>query len=80
MLGFLYVFHIRIDELTNKLWFLAITVLHSPLGQAGYRLRKGKGKDGEINCERCRERGKEGEGGREGRDIERGAWQEARGA
>ena len=38
LLGFLYVFHIPIDELPNKLRFLAITVLHTPLGQAGYLL------------------------------------------
>ena len=34
LLGFLYVFHIPIAELTNKLKFLATTVLHPP-GQAG---------------------------------------------
>ena len=38
MLGFLYVFLIPIDELTKKLRFLAIAVLHTPLGQAGYPL------------------------------------------
>ena len=32
MLGFLYVFHIPIDELIKKLRFLAITVLH-PCGR-----------------------------------------------
>ena len=36
MLGVLYVCHIPVDDLTKKLWLLAITVLHSPLGQAGY--------------------------------------------
>ena len=40
MLGFLYVFHIPIDELTKKLRFLAITVLRLPLGQAGYHLAR----------------------------------------
>ena len=36
--GFLYVFLIPIDELTKKLRFLAIAVLHPPLGQASYPL------------------------------------------
>ena len=38
MLGFLSVFHIPIDELENKLGFLAIAVLHSPLGQLAITL------------------------------------------
>ena len=38
MLGFLYVFFIPIDELTKKLRFLVIAVLHPPLGQACYPL------------------------------------------
>ena len=38
MLGILCGFHIPIDELTGKLRYLAITVLHSVLGQAGYPL------------------------------------------
>ena len=38
LLGFLYVFHIPINELKKQLRFLAITALHSPPGQAGYLL------------------------------------------
>ena len=40
LLGFLYVFHIPIHEVTNKLGFFVITVLHPPLGQASYLLAR----------------------------------------
>ena len=76
MLGFLYVFHIPIDELKKDLRLLAITVLHTPPGQECERETE---KDGERNKKRYKK--KEGrKGGREERDIKRGAWQEARGA
>ena len=64
MLGFLYVFHIPINEIKKKLRFLAITVLHTPPVQECERERE---KDGEINVEGYGERERDGrEGGRGG--------------
>ena len=40
MLGFLYVFQSPIGGLRKGLRFLAVTVLHNPLGQASYPLAR----------------------------------------
>ena len=70
-------FHIPINELKKTLRFLAIASYSHPQG----RNAKGKWKRMEREMWKDIKRKREGrKRGREGSDIERGAWQEARGA
>ena len=77
MLGSLHVlfFYIPINELKKKIKFLAIASYTHPQGRNAKGEKKRMEREIWRDIERKRKRRK---GGRKGRDIERGAWQEAK--